>query len=371
MHWNTFDDHNHYPTLLASGQNISAQVNDCIQITDGTYGLDLFKTDDYISTIMKMITKLINFKDDVSDNTLIAAHNWLQKSTVFTHDVTRLYVMDALSKALLLRYTQQLMRQNWLDLPNAMRSMNKIDIIQRFKTQIMKAFQSHHNIINNTASSSSTCLLNYNKVVQCNHVLSVPWMEWSPCVCLVYVPSQKLLEIDITLRPTYIPAHIADLYNIHMDCNVPRDEEMTQDEYDSLDHKSISQCMALLLLGDEDQMSAAIQTCKMKISLMVKAWPRNVFDRSESPEWHHIDIDDPSDIIELKLTCPKVNSIIDPIEAIITTCKDYFSIYTKLTSITQKYSKAGVSSNGFTQLHQQHHHDQRYMMLSSHGQVVL
>jgi len=330
----SFVDHN--PLLLASGRNVFVSAPQ--QPLTTSYAMDLFETTEALTIIQQVFQKIVSDNSPGNETLVYALQNWLLKSKTLQPSPLSELLWGAASDALTLCTIRKAMQSHWLNVPAAMQNISKVEAVHRFKGQLLKAFS---NASNNTQypvlSGFST------KASSCNNAssLSVPWMEWTPNICIIYIPTVRVLEIDVTINCiNVLPQTLCNLHGIEIDPTYPCFDAHSNNGA----HSAIfAQCMALLLLGDEMQMSDAIDHINMKLSVMIKAKSTSDFFNQKEYDWHHIDIDDPSDIHTLKLLSPRTCNIISPLESILSACRDYMTLYKKIKSI------AGMSATANTQ----------------------
>jgi hypothetical protein len=187
--------------------------------------------------------------------------------------------------------------QTWLSAGNTCDDGLR-DALERFKVQVARSRQPQ------TAPS-----------------LAVPWLELSPSVFLVYVPYSQVLEVDLTVRTSGpLPKALEEAHGISTSASCA--DATTEDGDDQ--HDQHADCAAPILAHALTDMTAAllgsnahgtdfsIQAVRIKLSVMMRAQTMH-----GAHEWHHIDVEQPSEIASVRLACPGLAGVIEACEAVI------------------------------------------------------
>lgn len=333
---------NFQPQLLAQGKRVSINEFPSANV-GGIFCLDVIKTEEAVRIVQHVLQRILTTESPDHETLILTLHNWLVKSKMFQGSPIADILWSAVSDALTLCTIKKAIQSHWLDVSMVLNNVSKLEMVQRFKNQILKSVGAGY--------LPNSCTLNAGSPNRLSHYFqnmgmsgpqkntnacpSVPWIEWSSNICMVYIPTSRTLEVDITVpNVSALPTKVCMTHCIQLDSN-PLPSALTKpSEFisESVDSASFAQCMALLLLGEELDLCDAVEEITLKVSVIVRA--RVIGSGVDDPEWHHIDIDDPIDIYNLKMVSPSTNAIISPIESILDSCKTYVKLYSKLKVIS-------------------------------------
>lgn len=326
----------HNPFLLACGQ-VTSMPCDGIHslVADSTYGLDLMSTNDALTFLRHILMQVLDYSADANEDWVSVAYNWISKSKSLVASQGN-YVLKAIQDAITLCTIRDLMLTNWLHVHNH-HAQQSVDKARRFKAQVIKAHQAHvtagacmpstetfRSCLGQTPSSLSTSLYSCN-----------PWMEFTPNLCFVYIPSLQVLEVDLTLYTQSIPSSVSAMHGIKP-CHL---ESLNVNEMNHCTEvTAFSHCMALLFIGEEDPITSAVKSVRFKVSAMT--WARMLPDFHNSilsivkqPEWHHLDIDDAILIHDLQVSCQLAGCMVPIIHSTLDICNKYIEVYRNLRDV--------------------------------------
>jgi hypothetical protein len=364
------------PTLVACGQHVRLPDAPFMPI-DRAHGLDLLDAGDAFTVVQQVLRRLVIEGAPDGEALVCAMHKLLVTARSLQHPSPVADVLwSAASEAMTMCTIKRAMQTRWLDAPAAVRSASRMDAVQRFQAQVLKAHSAMRGLAAASLAAAAPAAFTVAHHHQqhgpwhaCGHPVhpgarmaagvagsggatssSVPWMEWTPNICLVYVPDTCTLEVDVTINSVdALPDHLCRLHGI----------ELASDHYsgggssvgggvgggllcgnEGAHSTLLAQCMARLLLGEEAELSDAIRTVALKLSVMVRTVRPltspafcGALAAPSAHEWHHIDIDDPADIHSLKIMSPRTCNIIAPLESILAASRDYISICGRLKAI--------------------------------------
>lgn len=210
---------------------------------------------------------------------------------------------------------------------------DKLEAIMRFKTQIQKAV---------TFSAVGMC--HSSGYVQLGQMpMSVPWMECNDSVSLVYIPSACTLEVDLSLRSIQaLPKALSLAHGIREVTPGAQPRQPTTD----VDAAALlaGQILTFLLMGGGDpSMCDVVKLVSLKLSVVVKASSVLTHPSPEGdPEWHHIDIDDMTEIQSLKDCCPDSNAWICKLETVIAACNSYLDTHHRIRGLETQQRHGGT-----------------------------
>lgn len=336
----------HNPCILAYGQQTSLSCDGLASlIHDGTHGIDLINSNDAMTFLRHILVHVLEFSVNTSEDWVSIAYNWISKSRALMANHGQ-YVMHAIQDAIRLCSVREIMINTWLCVPMMPAVQHRIDKVRRFKTQVIKAYQTHIGTASYQipAETFRSCLGQSSSSMPTPTYASTPWMEFTPNLCFVYIPSLQILEIDLTLYTQMIPSSVSAA-NAVMPVPLEGIHHGNMDMNYSLEVATFSHCMGIFMLGDEDNLVKAIRGVRFKVSAMT--WAKMLPDHTiyaKDSEWHHIDIDDAMHLHDLQISCPLSACILPLIDSTIGTCNMYLKVYRSLRDVIDGKTHASPES---------------------------